>query len=210
MKRTLIALVVASLAAVAGPPAGAVVTTDGSLQRYLYVEWYEPTTDGYKNGFINIVQRVRGDSVDAAVTPTVEFLADGWITHAVTTPVCCTYTTTSIPQQAISPTALSMDPLGNSARFTATLSSPAPHAFDLTLIEPQTLSVSQPCTTNCSNVWYNPQTNGARASSSQAVFLQRFGYRVSGIVDNAALTTDAYAYAASQQYGAVTGIVGTP
>lgn len=210
MKSMLVAFVVASLAAVAGPPAGAVVTTDESLQRYVYVNWFEPTPDGFKSGFINVVQRVRGDSVDAAVTPTVDFLADGWITHAVTTPICCTYTTTSIPQQAISPTALSMDPLGNSARFTATLSSPAPHAFDLTLVEPSALFISQPCATNCSNVWYNPQTNGAQANSTQVVHLQRFGYKVSGIVDNAPLTSDAFVSAASQQYGAVTGIVATP
>ncbi len=83
--------------------------------------------------------------------------------------------------QRIDPTALTMDPLGNSARVLTTLTSSTNQvrSFNLTFSRPTTLSVNG-CfpLVACVNAWIAP--DGSSAGASSVLGLNRSGYVVSG------------------------------
>jgi hypothetical protein len=145
---------------------------------------------------VTVQQSVSETSADASVTPAAEFRAWGDIWFNTFNP-CCTNTLFSMQPQTISPTALSMDPLMNSVRFTATLSSSSgPVQFDLTAVEATSTYHYGPCQTGCANAWLNPGTNDVNATTYNYAAVERYGYTVSGIAGSPLLpTTSTWGYA---------------
>jgi len=206
MKRSFIAVALAAVAVLATSSAGAVVDTNSALDRFAFVGWSEPTPTGSVGGWLSIDQRTRAATSDLTATPAADFTAQG-VLYVWTTSPCCTYTTIPIPLQAVSPTALSMDPIGNSARFTGTLTSNlGAHAFDLTLVEPAGMTYGVPCTNGCVNAWHNPGTNKVGATTYNATGISRYGYKVTGVADGVPLTPSGGVYA--QTFAAISNTAG--
>lgn len=139
-------------------------------------------------GITNVIGAV---ATNGSPTPSTSFLAAGSGGTCTYVPFFnCTYWYTN-GVQVVSPTALSMDPAGNSATLVVTLNDQnnQPHTFNVRVTKPQSLTILRP------DLVYNPQLNvyvdpdtsviGASAYTTPLLGIARGGYAVSGIVDGA-------------------------
>ncbi|MHB8512575.1 MAG: hypothetical protein ACYDCC_10365 [Actinomycetota bacterium] len=131
---------------------------------------------------VNVISNVSVDNFTGNVTPAADFTANAYSETCTYTPMysCASW---NAPDQIVSPTALQMDPLENSATFTATLrdSSGNNHSINITLTRPTTNGVgySNP------NAWVDGQS--AQVSVSYLGF-SRNGFVVNGTIDSTTLS----------------------
>lgn len=142
-------------------------------------------------GNFGITNDIGAVATNGTPAPTATFLAAGNGGTCQFQPFyTCTYWYTPNPQ-VVSPTALSMDPIGNTATLVATVTDQnnQPHTFNMRLTKPQAMQIARP------DLVYNPALNlyvdpatgvmGASAFFSPVVGISRGGYALSGTVDNA-------------------------
>jgi hypothetical protein len=172
------------------------------------VQWFEPTPTGYRWGAFHARQDVDAVSDDAEATPSAQFVAEGFIVEEVQTP-CCTTTFDGILPQIVSPTAMSMDPLGNSATFTGMLTgTQGSYAFDLSLTGPTAMGYGPWCQLPCVNAYFDPSTETAGARHLQGVGLSRSGYTVTGVFAGYLISGDSMVWADTfTQVGATQSVV---
>ncbi|HVL32993.1 MAG TPA: hypothetical protein VM600_05365 [Actinomycetota bacterium] len=133
------------------------------------------------NVFLSVQKRTGASSTSSTATPTATYEAVGYITSCSDS--CASI---SLPQQQVSPTALSFDPLGNSGSFRASLvrasETPGPNVVvDLSFVRPIGIFPCAACVT--ANGWVDPTTNTAAIVADARPGIARNGYTISGTIN---------------------------
>ena len=182
MRRILLLLALATLA-LGLAPARAGLTVSAGLARGAHYELfdYNPMTDSQRFEYFAVSTITSGVLAGTTATPTADAIAAAY--SETCDQMGCT--SVSFPTQAVSLTALTMDPLGNTVGFRACLipqTGPCRN-FDLTFSRPEYLSpqICNPLIV-CLNVnaWFDPATNASKATAYEAIGLYRASYTVSG------------------------------
>jgi hypothetical protein len=151
------------------------------------------TVTNSRYGSIGISNDVGASLVNGTSSPMTNFLASGSGGDCVWNPypTCISWYANL---QVVSPTALTIDPIGNSATLVATINDTTnqPHVFNVRLTNPASLQIIRPDLVYNPqlNVYYDPVNNvfGATAASSPVAGIARQGYTITGTVDGIPLT----------------------
>ncbi|MFN2613871.1 MAG: hypothetical protein ABR552_03520 [Actinomycetota bacterium] len=199
-KRSICMLGLALVAAMTVLPARATLTSAVDFAEFASLNFssYDPMINTYTQGAIQLYTNVVASQNGTSVTPTADLIGNAFYSVCTFSPAYYCTTNDLFPTQVVSPTALSIAPLGNSAHLTACLtptSGPC-KTFDLTLSQPQSLGV-QTCLPpiNCAlpNAWVDTATNKAGASNYAFVGIARYPYsEVTGTFDGVAYVPSTY------------------
>lgn len=177
MRRSIIGIAII-LAAVAATPVRANVTSVAGVDQQFWIYGFDMMSGDSFN--LQVRSSVIERSTDASVTPAATYEASMYRRDCENY-VC---TTVNAPTQPVQPTALSVDPLGNSGTFRATLQSDVgPVAVDVTFTRPEMIGYCGACFTP--NAWFDPTTNTVGASVQSYAAVYRTRYAVSARLNNA-------------------------
>lgn len=192
------------VAALGAGPARAGVTTSVAFHQEAGFGFniYDPTSGAQRYGQIAVFTDAGETSTGPTVVPSTSFKAYAYVQDCNW--YSCTFTLFNT--QVVTPTALSMDPIGNSATISACLvptTGGSCHNFNLSLTKPQSLQPQICATVVClsQNAYVAPDGSSAGASAYEWIGLYRYGYTVSGTFDNAAFVPPVPPYG---NYGAGT------
>jgi hypothetical protein len=176
------------------PAAGAHAAQTGTalvVQSYNFGVGRNLPGGGYENFSFYASNSTGGTLAGSTVTPSTDFKAQANSLSCNASYVC---TEATFNTQQVAPTALSIDPLGNSIHFVACLapSTGGPcRNFDVTATRPSGTSQCLACT-QVPNVWFDPSGNMVGGSLYVFSGLQRYGYTIAGTFNGAPLAADLY------------------
>ena len=187
--RRIISIAILAVSTIGMLPSHAVTVSAASAYQAAGIQVYGYAYPVTYQGYLNIYTTAGETSTGPAVSPVATFQASGDIfAYNYQTNVATQF---NFPNQTVSPTALTMDPAGNSATITAclTASQGGPcHQFTLSMTKPQSLNVGLcPLVLCLPNAYVTPDGSSAGGSAYEGVGINRAGYTISGLFDGAAI-----------------------